>query len=266
MTIVSMSQPKLYVIGLGVSVPIHITIQASRAISRCSLLYSIVQEPVPLWLPLESVGKISVVNVLDWYREGDLRTQNYDHVSTSILEELGRNQTTGYVTYGNPMAYDRVAQNLVRGCKEAGFKVQVVPGVSSIDTVLCDLAVDMAPALQIFEASWFVAHQIQPRIDMPLLLMQVGAFGSFRTHYTKRLTGSSLAELARYLDLSYPASHPTYLVRSTAQEDEQALVTQATLANLCQATAEELSGASLYIPALTEAKPNTATIDWMSSR
>jgi hypothetical protein len=92
------------------------------------------------------------------------------------------------------MAYDRVAQNLVRSAKEADVRVRIVPGISSLDTVSCDLNIDMAPAIQVFETSWLAACQIQPRTDIPLLLMQVGAFGSLRMHYTSRQDGSSLLE------------------------------------------------------------------------
>src|SRR5882762_1614603 len=107
------SQPQLLLIGLGVMIPDHITLQATRALSRCTHLYSIVQEPPRSWLPSDRAGQIEVVNVLNWYSEGRLRTENYDRVAESILKTVSNGRTIGYVTYGNPMAYDRVAQNLV---------------------------------------------------------------------------------------------------------------------------------------------------------
>jgi hypothetical protein len=62
----------LYVIGLGVSFPEHLTKQAIDAMASCSKLYSIVQEPLLPWLPAEKMGKIEVVNLLDSYVDGTL--------------------------------------------------------------------------------------------------------------------------------------------------------------------------------------------------
>ena len=260
----SESQPKLFLIGLGIVVPGHVTFQASHAMSQCAEIYSIVQEPAQLWLPPGAFGKIKVVNVLEWYVENKIRTQNYENVARSILKAVVPNRNIGYVTYGNPMAYDRVAQNLVEYSREGKFTVQVIPGISSIDTVLCDLGFDIAPAIQVFEASWLVACKIHPRVDMPVLLMQVGAFGSLRTHYSKRHDGSSLTDLIKHLSPFYPSSHLTYLVRSTTREDQRAGVCEVTLSNLCRVTAEQLSGASLYIPPVTNTEPDAAILALMT--
>jgi uncharacterized protein YabN with tetrapyrrole methylase and pyrophosphatase domain len=259
-------QPHLFVIGLGIAVPNHVTIQASEAMARCTELYSLVQEPAHLWVPSHTLQKIKVFNILEWYVEGSIRIQNYEYVAASVFSAIGNDGSVGYVTYGNPMAFDRVAQNLLELCRNAGFHVQVVPGISSIDTVLCDLKFDMAPAMQVFEASWLVACQIQPRLDIPVLLMQVGTFGSLRTHYTRRQDGSSLTELINYLGKLYPLSHPTYLVRSTAQKDYESGICKVPLDSLCGVTSEELSGASLYIPALTPSQPRSRIIDRMAGR
>jgi precorrin-2 methylase len=257
-------QPDLFLIGLGVMIPGHITVQATQAISRCDLLYSILQEAPRLWIPADRLGQTEVVNALEWYAEGNLRSQNYEQVARKILKAVGRGRSVGYVTYGNPMAYDRVAQNLVNYAKEAGFGVQVVPGISSLDTVFCDLQVDMAPGIQVFEASWLVACEIKPRVDVPVLLLQVGAFGSLRTHYTKRQDGSSLTELVEYLCKIYPKSHVVSLVRSTGDENQATSVRHVGLGSLCEVTADQLSGASLYIPPSEKALPKQEILARMS--
>ena len=258
------SPPDLFLIGLGVMIPGHITMQATHAMSCCAQLYSIVQEPPRLWLPPDRQGQIEVVNALRWYAEGSLRIQNYERVASTIFKAVGRGRPVGYVTYGNPMAYDRVAQNLVNYAKDAGFSVQIVPGISSLDTVFCDLQIDVAPGVQVFDASWLVACQIQPRIDVSLVLLQVGAFGSLRTHYTERQDGSSLVELVKYLSQVYPQSHQVSLLRSTGQEHHQANVRHIALENLCEVTADELSGASMYIPPMENIIPKEEILTRMT--
>ncbi len=260
------AQPELFIIGLGVMIPGHITVQATKAMSNCSRLYSIVQEPSRSWLPQAKAGQIEVVNALDLYVENSLRSQNYDRAAEAIIRSVGKGRSIGYVTYGNPMAYDRVAQNLVRAAKETGITVAIVPGISSFDTILCDLNIDMAPAIQVFEASWLFACEIPLLTSVPAILIQVGAFGSFRTHYTKRPDGKSLTELVEYLCRFYPRFHNVSLVRSSGQEQQPPHVRQVSLEGLCNVTAEDLSGASLYLPSAEQLKPNEEIISRMAQK
>lgn len=262
----SVAHTHLYLIGLGVMIPEHITQEATRAMSRCALLYSIVQERADVWLPPNSRGTIEVVNALTkWYVEGSLRDENYERAALGIIESLSGERSIGYVTYGNPMTYDRVAQNLLEYCEERDLNAQIIPGISSFDTILCDLRRDMAPGIQLYEASWMVACQVQPRSDVPLLLMQVGAFGSLRAHYTKRKDGKSLTELVDWLSEVYPSSHEVILTRSTGHLDQAASICQVPLGQLVNVSADDLSGASLYIPALRKALPDQDILRRMCS-
>jgi uncharacterized protein YabN with tetrapyrrole methylase and pyrophosphatase domain len=251
----SSPKPELFIIGLGVVIPDHVMAQSRRALSRCSRVYSIVQEPAAHWMPKEALGQTQVINALDYYVDGGLRSDNYDRIAREIIRAAA-DAPVAYVTYGNPMAYDRVAHNLVQYAREAAIPVHVVPGISSLDTIMCDLRVDMAPAIQVYEASWMFVCQMTPQVDVPLLLLQVGNFGSLRAHYGKRRDGSSVTELAEYLCRFYPRSHSVSLVRSTAAEDHPARVRQVKLEDLGVVTAEDLSGASMYVPSLKKAVPN----------
>lgn len=216
--------------------------------------YSIVQEPARLWVPAEKLGQIEIMNALNFYTDGGVRTDNYDRVAREIIKAAA-DRPIGYVTYGNPMAYDRVAHNLVEYGREAGVPVRVVPGISSVDTILCDLRLDMAPAIQVYDASWMCVCQMTPKVDAPLLLLQMGNFGSLRAHYKERRDGSSLKELVEYLTQFYPSSHAVSLVHSTASEDQPAHLCQVTIANLTAVSADDLSGSSLYIPELEKPCP-----------
>jgi precorrin-2 methylase len=243
-------KPLLSVIGLGVKIPDHATTEAMRAMALCDRIFAVVQEPPAVWLPPSAAGKIPVTNILGLYVEGTLRTQNYDRAAETIFQSVRDGQTIGYVTYGNPLAYDSVAQNLVRRAQQAGTRFQVVPGISSVDTLLCDLGTDMAPGLQVYEASWLVAAQIRLHPTVAAILLQVGMFGTLRTHYRTRPEARSLAELAEYLGRSYPPSHNVFLVRSAGAAGDPPHIKESPLGNLCDVTSEDLLNCSMYIPSL----------------
>ena len=160
------TKPCLYVIGLGVKIPGHTTIEASDAMARCRRIYSIVQEPPRIWLPRSNLA-IPVINLINMYVEGAFRMENYERVADTILAALKEKMTVGYVTYGNPLAYDSVGQKLVRDSRDRGIQCEVITGISSIDTLLCDLGLDMAPGVQIYEASWMVTYQAPLNLTVP---------------------------------------------------------------------------------------------------
>jgi Tetrapyrrole (Corrin/Porphyrin) Methylases len=242
----------LYVIGLGVKIPGHTTIEAADAMSRCGRIYSIVQEPPDLWLPGGKAGEIPVVNVLGMYVEGAMRTQNYELVASVIFGALHEVHIVGYVTYGNPLAYDSVAQKLVRDAQTAGIPVYVVPGISSVDTILCDLGTDMAPGIQIYEASWLVASRTPLNSGVATILLQLGHFGSARAHYRVRRPARSLEDLIAYLCSFYPPSHSAFLVQSSPKS-QPAAIKRVRLDGLCEIREKDWAE-SIYIPATEPAR------------
>jgi len=113
----------------------------------------------------------------------------------------------------------------------------------------------MAPGIQVYDASWLVACSIKPQVQVQMVLMQVGLYGSLRTHYGERKDGSSLLELVEYLCRFYPPTHKVSLVRSTGSDRHPSQIRVAQLAKLCDASVEDVSGASLHVPPCQELQP-----------
>jgi uncharacterized protein YabN with tetrapyrrole methylase and pyrophosphatase domain len=191
-----------------------------------------------------------VVNALQLYREGSLRTINYETVAVQIADSLETVRPVAYVTYGNPMSFDSVAQNLIELSAKRNFRIEVVPGISSVDAILCDLRVDMAPAIQIFDASWLWAAHLDLNPTIPVLLFQIGAFGSLKTHYNEPPAGESLEALVVYLCQYYPSTHPANLVRSKSCAQDVQHLRKLPIGDLVGLDRTDIGGASLYIPSV----------------
>ena len=254
--------PRLYIVGLGVRVPDHTTMEAAAAFARCDHIYTIVQQPPSMWLPRDA-QRVSVTNLLEMYVEGALRNENYDRVSRRIFDALESHRTIAYVTYGNPVVYDSVTHRLIRLATDAGVAARIIPCVSSIDTLLCDLEVDMAPGLQVYEASWMVAAEVTLNVSTAVILVQLGTFGSLRAHYRQRPTARSLVPLSEYLQAFYPPSHLVALVCSGSPQGG-AKLRRVALSDLPNVGDAELLGGSLYIPALASAGPKPEILSRMT--
>ena len=148
------------------------------------------------------------------------------------------------------MAYDSVAQNLIRHAQQTSVAFKVIPGISSVDTLLCDLGMDMAPGIQVYEASWLVGAQIRLTVSIPAILLQIGTFGSLRAHYRSPRPKESLADLVSYLASSYPLSHKVFLVQSSNRDKQSARILKVSLDDLCNLMEEGFLGASMYVPSI----------------
>jgi uncharacterized protein YabN with tetrapyrrole methylase and pyrophosphatase domain len=239
----------LYIVGLGIKVPDHVTVAASKALARCERVYTIVQQQPALWMPVRPGANAEVINLMGRYVEGALRLENYQRVVKEILNGLEGARAVAYVTYGNPLSYDSVAQALVREVPQRNCGVEVIPGISSIDTILCDLGVDMAPGIQVYEASWLVAAEAPLNVSVAAILLQLGHFGTARAHYRERRGAETLAGLVAYLSRSYPLSHRVHLVQSS-DGSEGTLIRQLPIAELAKVGNNDRAE-SVYIPALT---------------
>jgi len=238
----------LYVVGMGVKIPGHRTVEAAEALARCERIYTIVQEPPHVWLPPLREPDSSVVNLMSLYVEGALRSDNYSRVTKTIIEGLKEVATVGYVTYGNPLSYDSVAQALAREAETAPWRLEVIAGISSIDTILCDLRLDMAPGVQVYEASWLVASRTTLNAAAAVILLQLGHFGTARARYRQRRRPESLADLVSYLRGFYPESHTVTLVQSSS-DARPAAMTRVQLGELTNLR-EDQWAESVYIPPL----------------
>jgi precorrin-2 methylase len=238
----------LYIVGLGVKIPDHVTVAAFEALARCERIYTIVQHPPARWMPAGAHANCEVINLMSRYVEGAVRHENYERVVREILKGLNETRPIAYVTYGNPLSYDSVAQALVQRAPRFDCRVEVVPGISSIDTILCDLGVDMAPGVQVYEASWLVATRTPLNVSVAAILLQLGHFGTARAHYRERRGVETLTGLVAYLSQFYPVSHNVHLVQS-GDGFAGTLIRQIQIAEL-NAVGDKDRAESVYIPAL----------------
>ncbi len=253
----------LYVIGVGVQIPGHTTIAALEALSRCDRIYTLVQQPPDMWLPAGRTAVTEIVNLMGLYSEGALRSDNYSRVANTILQGLNQVGCVGYVTYGNPMSYDSVAQTLAREAVNAPWRLEIIAGVSSIDTILCDLRIDMAPGIQVYEASWLEATRTPLNASAAVILTQLGHFGTMRAHYRQPRRGELLAGLVAYLSAFYPESHTVMLVQSSS-DTRPASVARVELRDLCRIEDKDWAE-SMYIPPVQPAQLTADAIARLSA-
>jgi hypothetical protein len=185
------------------------------------------------------------------YRRDRKRSENYAEATGLVLEAAEAERPIAYLTLGNPVVFDTVAQEILAGARARGWRALVIPGISSVDTVLADLGQEPAPGLQLYEASCFVGAAVKPDTRFACLLMQIGVFGTNYAVIGREPRADALAALKDYLLQFYPCEHVVVLVRSAPNLDRPASIHYVTVGSLDHVAPDSQRGSSLYIPALS---------------
>ena len=259
----SVSPQIVYAIGLGIRIPDHLTVEALDALQRCRRLFSILPGTILSPLPTDITAKIESLE--PHYVPGVLRRDAYQRQVSVILDACTPESPVGYVTSGNPVFFDSVTDGLRVECERRGIEFRLVAGVSSIDAILVDLCCDVAPGLQIFEASSLLAFEIEPRTDLAAIVMQPNVFGTSFVVANRQISAEAMRPLREYLLRFYPPDHPVTYVTSAVRPGVASDLEQFPLGEL-GGTEEhpQAPGASLYIPSARPLAQNPAFLQRMA--
>jgi len=202
----------VYVVGAGVDPARHLTIEALEVLGDCKEIWTNVPETVFRRLP-ESLAS-AVRSLKPFYKDNQTRRQNYADVTRHILARAAELGAVAYFTQGHPVIFDSVAANLYTGGDRQGIRVDVIGGISSIDTVLLDVLFDPGGGLQIFEATSFVYNKLKFDTRAALLLFQPSVFGMRTPRLTANAPQPNLTDLRDALLAHYPPNHIATFVRS----------------------------------------------------
>lgn len=262
------------IIGMGIREVAHLTLEAIHVLKCCKRGYMVSpdQETVNKFRdsastylklgeslpPLESLARV--------YQKDRLRTSNYDEASAIVLHAAENERPVAYLTPGNPVSFDSVAQAILTGAKKRNLRSTIIPGISSVDTVLVDLQQELAPGLQIYEASWFVGAEVRPDTRFFTLLIQTSVFGTNYPIIGREPRSNALSGLKEYLLQFCPQEHPIILVRSGSVWNEPPSIHTAPLCKLDSIPGAVQHGASMLIPPVDQPVLNWKFVEKMASR
>jgi hypothetical protein len=142
----------------------------------------------------------------DLYVEGERLDDTYAAIVHRILEPVRDGKSTCAAFYGHPGVFVRPGHEAVRVAREEGLPARMLPGISSLDCLFCDLGLDPAPSgCQIYDAGDFLARAIVPEISAPLVLLQISVVGQ-ATH-ARSADWTGLGGLVEHLYRFYGPDH-----------------------------------------------------------
>jgi hypothetical protein len=193
--------------------------------------------------------KRTLVNLESIYRDGELDLIVYERIADIIVEGALKHKRVAYIVPGHPLMYVSPTIIILEKAKRLRIATSVLPGISSLDTMVLQLSMDIADhGVQAFECNRFIYFGIEPDPRVPLFLFQPGGIGSGVLTREQHNRPRRFQELLRALRKTYPANHRCCLLTSQHQFGQPARAQWFALRLLCSKAAQIDYRVTLYIP------------------
>lgn len=223
----------LTVVGTGIELGGQLTPQARFAFEHADEALYLVADPVAATL-LEGINPLAR-SLHTLYKLGEPRLEAYEAMIDEMLAPLRSGKTVCAAFYGHPGIFVYPGQEAIRRAHSEGLEARMLPGISAIDCLWCDLVID--PALdgcQIYHATDFVAQGRRPDVAAVLVLLQINVIG--QTAHLEQPDWSRLPALVDYLAEFYPADHEVIGYEASPYAVTRPIVERVPLAGLASAS------------------------------
>jgi uncharacterized protein YabN with tetrapyrrole methylase and pyrophosphatase domain len=240
------SPGSLTIVGTGINIGGHLTPEARAAFARADEARYLVGDPVAVALLEDLNPRARSLHTL--YEAGRDRLHAYEAMVEELLEPVRTGHSVCGAFYGHPSLFVYPGLEALRLAREEGFETRMLPGISSIDCLWCDLAIDPAvDGCQIYHATDFVLQRRRPDTAATLVLLQINVIG--QAAHLEEPDWSRLSVLVEHLRDYYPAEHEVIGYEASPFPIMAPNVERATLAGL--ATARLTPGMTLVVPPAT---------------
>jgi hypothetical protein len=194
----------LTVVGTGIDVGRQMTREARLAFEAAEEALCLVGDPIAFAV-LQGVNP-AVRSLHGHYVAGKKRLDSYEEMVEDMLAPVRAGKDTCVAFYGHPGFFVYPGHEAVRRAREEGFAARMLPGVSSVDTLFCDLGIDPGrDGCQLHHATDLLVCRTAPDTAAVLLLLQISVVG--RSTHTEETDWSGLPVLVEYLTGFYPPEH-----------------------------------------------------------
>ncbi|MBS2035400.1 hypothetical protein JST97_10450 [bacterium] len=167
---------KLSVVGLGLRCPEQTSqrcLETLRQADRVFLISDNLEKQD--WLRQLNPN---FYNLMTHYATGKPRRDTYQEMADQVLQCLQAGQHAALVSYGHPLVFCDPSRLAIEQTARAGYPLEILPGVSSIDCLLADLRVDAQNyGLQIYEGHDLLLHGLVLDPQCSQIIFQVPSLG-----------------------------------------------------------------------------------------
>lgn len=238
----------IYLIGSGIRPELHISPESVQALRVAKSLYILHGDPsVVEWVRQFCKDTRDLSSL---YRGETQRSTVYKSIASEVLRQALSDPPVALLVHGHPLFLVSAVEMIISAARRNGLITLTLPGISSLDTILCDLSLDLGYGVQLFDATSLIQNNWSINPQVPLLVFQLANVCCPKVQRTPPRP-RSLLPLVRFLKQWYPPKHTCYVVYSGMTVIERSIVKQVILERLL--TDENLylnQRPTLYVPSI----------------
>jgi precorrin-2 methylase len=154
------------------------------------------------------------------YAPGMYRPDMYRRMAGVVIEAAAAGPGVVVLCPGSAVVVDLVTQHLLEGARGAGLRVSVLPGISSIESVLAEVEYDAAGGLQVVLAQKLVLERRELDPTMASIVLQPAYFDTLFYAGAPRSGPGRFDALAQQLARTLSHDAPLALVITPTEADE----------------------------------------------
>ncbi len=235
----------LRIIGSGMKGTLHLT---QESLTHCQKANKI------LWLGA-IVGLNTFLNENKWnheditlyYENGAIDRDNYDRIKNKIYDELKNYDDIALIVLGHPRLGVTIVQEFQA---DASIALQILPGISSFDTMINDLKMDpIEEGTCLVDANRLILYDYHMDPCLNYFIYHICSIGNARTDYESPAEKNATHFLQEKLLRHYPDTHELILLKSESH-DEKSVQYRGKTGELQILLQHVTFDTSLFIPAM----------------
>lgn len=235
----------LWIAGLGVRAVDQVTREVERAL-RASREVLYLDAGVATKAYLE--GLCPRVTSLFAYSQERPRLSAYEHMAVLVIQAALEHPPVTFLVHGHPLVGAHAPFLVLEMARALDLRVEILPGVSALDTLLTDLRLDpVIHGMQMYEATDLLLRRRPLQNDTPAIIWQVGpletALHSLRVSRPERFT-----RFITHLRQFYPAQHQVVAIYSSPHPLMPPRVLRFALEDMGEHAEQLHAGFTLYVP------------------
>ncbi|HEY2013575.1 MAG TPA: SAM-dependent methyltransferase [Bryobacteraceae bacterium] len=237
----------LWIAGLGLQTVGQVTREVEQALrSSSEVLY--LDTGVATRPYLQSLCPRVTSLYEDSYREDRPRVSAYEHMAIRVIEAALDRPPVTFAIHGHPLVAAYPPFLVLELAKALGLRVEVLPGISAIDTVLADLRIDpVLHGVQMFEATDLLLRRRPLQNDVPAIIWQIGPLET-GLHSQRVSRPERFARFIAHLQQYYPARHEVTAIYCSPHPLLAPAILRFAIEDMGQFAEQIHTGFTLYVP------------------
>ncbi len=199
------SLPDIFIVGLGLSGYTQVTKETEQVLTVANKIFYVHTEPYIKEYLLRFCKDVEDLYAL--YVDHQHRMETYDAMANRVMDAAQSGKPIVFALYGHPFCFVTPSKTILREGPKRGLRVEMLPGISALDTLFIDLHLDPSDrGLVQYEANYCLMYRPQLNPSVPCLIWQPGAVET-RGYNPRRSKPERFHRLQAYLKEYYPANH-----------------------------------------------------------